>query len=61
MYHLHLYQLVFPASQANFFTMLQAAFVLGIYRRIFEMIVTIAEVCFLHVVGKYAVGKRLLL
>ena len=47
MYRLHLYQLVFPASQANFFTMLQAAFVLGIYRRIFEMIVTIAEVCFL--------------
>ena len=43
----HLYQLILPASQAYLFAMLQAAFVLGIYRRIFEMVVIIAEVCFL--------------
>ena len=61
MYLLHLYQLVFPASQANLFAMLQAAFVLGVYRRIFEMVVMITEVCLLHIVGKYAVGKGLLL
>ena len=57
----HLYQLILPASQAYLFAMFQAAFVLGVYRRIFEMVVMIAEVCLLHVVGKYAVGKGLLL